>query len=82
MWCVPLIPALGRQRQADLFDFEVSLVYKSQDRLQSYRETLSQRKKKEERRKRKKRKKKEEEGRKRKEKIKVKGQRQKINGII
>ena len=42
-WCTPLIPALRRQRQADLCEFEASLVYKSQfqDRLQSYRETLS-----------------------------------------
>ena len=28
-WCTPLIPALGRQRQAELCEFEVSLVYKS-----------------------------------------------------
>ena len=28
-WCTPLIPALGRQRQADLCEFEASLVYKS-----------------------------------------------------
>ena len=27
---MPLIPALGRQRQADLCEFEASLVYKSQ----------------------------------------------------
>ena len=26
-WCTPLIPALGRQRQADISDFEASLVY-------------------------------------------------------
>ncbi|XP_055450008.1 protein INCA1 isoform X1 [Psammomys obesus] len=26
-WCTPLIPALGRQRRADLFEFEASLVY-------------------------------------------------------
>lgn len=25
---MPLIPALGRQRQVDLYEFEVSLVYK------------------------------------------------------
>ena len=28
-WCTPLIPALGRQRQAALCEFEASLVYKS-----------------------------------------------------
>ena len=28
-WHTPLIPALGRQRQADLCEFEASLVYKS-----------------------------------------------------
>ena len=26
-WCKPLIPALGRQRQADLYEFKASLVY-------------------------------------------------------
>ena len=29
-WCRPLIPALGRQRQADLYEFVASLIYKSQ----------------------------------------------------
>ena len=28
-WHTPLIPALGRQRQVDLWEFEASLVYKS-----------------------------------------------------
>ena len=28
-WCTPLIPSLGRQRQADLCEFKASLVYKS-----------------------------------------------------
>ena len=28
-WYRPLIPALGRQRQADLCEFKASLVYKS-----------------------------------------------------
>ena len=28
-WGMPLIPALGRERQADLCEFEASLVYKS-----------------------------------------------------
>ena len=27
-WRTPLIPALGRQKQADLCEFEASLVYK------------------------------------------------------
>jgi hypothetical protein len=27
-WCTPLIPALGRQRQEDLYRFEASLVCK------------------------------------------------------
>jgi hypothetical protein len=33
-WCTPLIPALGRQRQADFedFEFEASLVYKVSSR--------------------------------------------------
>ena len=34
-----LIPALRRQRQADLYEFEASLAY-FQDRLQSYIETV------------------------------------------
>ena len=46
-WYTPLIPALWRQRQVDLCEFEANLVYKSkfQDRLQSYGETLSRKKK-------------------------------------
>ena len=28
-WCRPLISALRRQRQKDLFEFKASLVYKS-----------------------------------------------------
>ena len=28
-WSTPLIPALRRQRQVDLYEFEASLVYKS-----------------------------------------------------
>ena len=37
-WYTPLIPALGRQRQVNLYEFEANLVYKSefQDRNQSY----------------------------------------------
>ena len=27
-WHTPLIPALGKQRQADLYEFEASLVYR------------------------------------------------------
>ena len=47
-WHTPLIPALGRQRQEDLCEFEANLVCESrfQDRLQSYRETLSRKTKK------------------------------------
>lgn len=26
-WCTPLIPELGRARQADLYEFAASLVY-------------------------------------------------------
>jgi hypothetical protein len=29
-WCMPLIPGLRRQRQADLFSFGASLVYKEE----------------------------------------------------
>ena len=41
---MPLIPSLVRQRQADFCEFEASLVNKSEfhDKLQSYREILSQ----------------------------------------
>ena len=41
-WHTPLIPALGRQKQAGLCEFEANLVYKSEfrRRLQSYIETL------------------------------------------
>ena len=31
-WCTPLIPALGRQRQEDLREFETSLVYRASSR--------------------------------------------------
>jgi len=31
-WCTPLIPVLGRQRQADLCKFNVSLVYRLSSR--------------------------------------------------
>ena len=31
-WCTPLTPALGRQRQADLCEFKVSLVYRGSSR--------------------------------------------------
>ncbi|EGV99662.1 hypothetical protein I79_011655 [Cricetulus griseus] len=42
-WNKPLIPALGRQRQADLSEFEDSLVYKASSRTGLLnRETLSQ----------------------------------------
>jgi hypothetical protein len=41
---VPLIPALGRQRQADLCEFKASLVYKLNPEQPEllHRETLSQ----------------------------------------
>jgi hypothetical protein len=26
-WCIPLIPALGRQKQADICEFKATLVY-------------------------------------------------------
>ena len=29
---MPIIPALGRQRQADLYDFKASLVYRASSR--------------------------------------------------
>ena len=32
MWRTPLTPALGRQRQAYLYEFEASLVYKVSSR--------------------------------------------------
>ena len=31
-WLTPLIPALGRQRQMDLCEFEASLVYRASSR--------------------------------------------------
>ena len=34
-WLTPLIPALGRQRQADLYEFQASLVYTVNSRLHS-----------------------------------------------
>ena len=40
-WHTPLILVLCRQRQADLHEFKASLVYRFQDKPQSYRETLS-----------------------------------------
>jgi hypothetical protein len=40
---MPLIPALGRQRQADLCEFRTSLVYGMGSRMpEPHRETLSQ----------------------------------------
>ena len=43
---MPLMPALWRQRQADLCESKASLVYcEVLDRLQSYRETLFQKQK-------------------------------------
>jgi hypothetical protein len=31
-WCTPLIPALGRQKQEDLYEFEASPVYRISSR--------------------------------------------------
>ena len=31
-WCTPLIPALEKQRQVDLYNFEASLVYRVSSR--------------------------------------------------
>ncbi|EGW06329.1 hypothetical protein I79_018985 [Cricetulus griseus] len=41
-WHMPLIPALGRQRQADLCEFEANLVYRasSSTARATHRETL------------------------------------------
>ena len=41
---MPLTPALGKQRQVDLCEFEASKVYRMSSRTgsKSYRETLSQ----------------------------------------
>ena len=42
-WHRPLIPAHGRQRQADLWEFEATQIYSEFQDSQSYtRETLSQ----------------------------------------
>jgi hypothetical protein len=45
-WCTSLIPALGRQRQVDLCEFEVSLIYKVNSRTDGllHRETMSKNK--------------------------------------
>jgi hypothetical protein len=32
LWCIPLIPALRRERQVDLCEFKASLVYKASPR--------------------------------------------------
>jgi hypothetical protein len=32
-WCISLIPALGRQRQADLCEFKDNLVYRISSRI-------------------------------------------------
>lgn len=41
-WYTSLFPALGRQRQEDLSEFEASLIYKVQKARAGYTETLSQ----------------------------------------
>ena len=35
-WHISLIPALGRQRQADLYEFDASLVYRISSRTDSH----------------------------------------------
>jgi hypothetical protein len=37
-WCIPLILALGRQRQVNLCEFEASLVYREFQDSQGYTE--------------------------------------------
>ena len=55
-WLMPLMPALGRQKQADIYEFKVNLVYRASSKpTQVY--TVSRRKKKKRRKKRKWRKK-------------------------
>ena len=39
-WCIPLIPAIGSQRQEDFCEFEASLGYKASSRIA----TVAQRK--------------------------------------
>jgi hypothetical protein len=42
MWCIPANPALRRQRQANLCEFKVSLVYRACSRaVKLHKETLS-----------------------------------------
>jgi hypothetical protein len=46
-WHVPLIPALGKQKQAELCEFKASLVYRMRSRTaKEHREILTQRKEK------------------------------------
>ena len=40
-WYTPLIPALGRQRQTDLWEFKDSLVYRGNSRTKICREPVS-----------------------------------------
>ncbi|MFV1180137.1 hypothetical protein QML29_29695, partial [Klebsiella pneumoniae] len=42
--CMPLIPALGRQRQADLSEFETNRVYRMSSRTAKVIKTLSKNK--------------------------------------
>ena len=44
-WCTPLIPALRRQRQVDLCEFEASLVYRARSRAVTQRNPVSKKKK-------------------------------------
>jgi hypothetical protein len=40
-WCTPLIPARGRQRQADLCELKASLVYRVGSRIATQRNPVS-----------------------------------------
>jgi hypothetical protein len=41
-WCMPLSPALGRERQADLCEYQVSLIHIVSSRTtRAFRDTLS-----------------------------------------
>lgn len=47
-WYTPLVPALGRQKQADIYEFEASLVYRpSSKTAKDTQRTLSWKKKEE-----------------------------------
>jgi hypothetical protein len=37
-WCTPLVPALRRQRQVDLCEFKVNLVYRGSSKITRHTE--------------------------------------------